>query len=618
MRSSVSTLSRALTLVVLCACAALVAAAPALAEDITPPVVTAFSVTPHHVDTSSSTQTLTASVAIQDLQSGVGSVEVHAISALSPQWILFQVERVSGDASDGVYAATGVLPAGSTSGTWYMWVTAFDTVGNLASAPWLQLDTEFGAGAGEVVNDATVSDSAAPQATQVSITPAHIDTSSAAQTVDVSVTVTDDLSGVNGVSGWLHSARSEQQQPVYLPLSSGDEMSGVYTGTATLPRLSASGEWTLFLSASDAVGNSLGSDLEGASAQTTNDAAVEDVTPPQLAELSVTPSVFDTESAAQDLSITARTTDDLAGVSYLLVRVRPLLSEQMRLVELDRVSGDGLDTVLSGTITLPCGAEVGPWRTDVELRDGVGNRATYGPDQLATLLPDATGITLVNTAAAQQVIVRKDWVLTGEQSSVTFPAGTVVTRCEGGAFAFYKMVAQQFDFTADLPTEDLQGDPVATLRFGIPGLDLSFSQPVMVRMRVGDQYNGYLVHIQSLTEGGEAWANETEAAVTGGWVQFTVAHATRFVAAPARARVSKATPRTCRRGARVTITGLGFGEARGRSVVLLSGRACRTYTRWTPRSVTFVVPRGAPQGRLRLSVRVLGATTPAGRLTVRR
>jgi len=52
--------------------------------------------------------------------------------------------------------------------------------------------------------------------------------------------------------------------------------------------------------------------------------------------------------------------------------------------------------------------------------------------------------------------------------------------------------------------------------------------------------------------------------------------------------------------------------------VLLGGRACRTFTRWTPRAVTFVVPRGTPLGRLRLSVRVHGATTAAGRVTIRR
>jgi hypothetical protein len=90
------------------------------------------------------------------------------------------------------------------------------------------------------------------------------------------------------------------------------------------------------------------------------------------------------------------------------------------------------------------------------------------------------------------------------------------------------------------------------------------------------------------------------------------------VAAPVKARVSKVTPRACRRGARVTITGAGFGKAHGASRVLLGGRVCRTCTQWTPRAVTFVVPRGTPLGRLRLSVRVHGATTAAGRLTVRR
>ena len=113
----------------------------------------------------------------------------------------------------------------------------------------------------------------------------------------------------------------------------------------------------------------------------------------------------------------------------------------------------------------------------------------------------------------------------------------MVTRVGGGPLAFYKMVAMPFEFDG-VPVTDLDGTPVATLRFGIPGLDLSFSRPVTVRMQVGSEYDGYLVQIQSLTETGEAWTDETTAKVRNGQVEFTVSHATRFAASAAGGRVA--------------------------------------------------------------------------------
>jgi hypothetical protein len=92
----------------------------------------------------------------------------------------------------------------------------------------------------------------------------------------------------------------------------------------------------------------------------------------------------------------------------------------------------------------------------------------------------------------------------------------------------------------------------------IPGLDLSFSQPVTVSLFVGSAYNGYCLSIQSLPDGGLAWANETSCTVTNGCVTFTVDHATRFVANLTKASVprpsiTKLSSTSAKRGAIVTI-----------------------------------------------------------------
>ena len=75
---------------------------------------------------------------------------------------------------------------------------------------------------------------------------------------------------------------------------------------------------------------------------------------------------------------------------------------------------------------------------------------------------------------------------------------------------------------------------------------------------VGSAYNGYCLSIQSLPDGGLAWANETSCTVTNGCVTFTVDHATRFVANLTKASVprpsiTKLSSTSAKRGAIVTI-----------------------------------------------------------------
>ena len=145
--------------------------------------------------------------------------------------------------------------------------------------------------------------------------------------------------------------------------------------------------------------------------------------------------------------------------------------------------------VYAATITLPQGSASGTWHAQLDLRDSVGNSQTLSAEAL-------------DTATAEQVTIDRQWQLGTATTTATFPAGTVVTRQDGGRFAFYEMAAQPFTFDCSLPTTDLDGTPLATLQLGIPGLGLSFSQPVTISLRIGDAYNGYRLSIQSLGEGG--------------------------------------------------------------------------------------------------------------------
>ena len=141
------------------------------------------------------------------------------------------------------------------------------------------------------------------------------------------------------------------------------------------------------------------------------------------------------------------------------------------------------------------------------------------------------------------------------------------------------LTVPEFTFDASVPTTGLDGTPIATLKLGIPGLNLSFSQPVTLSFLVGAEYDGFRLQIQSLREDGDTWTDETTTAVVNGRASVTVTHATRFAASVMRPSISRLAPARGRRGATVTITGRSFGKKRG--AVRFGGAKCTRILHWS-------------------------------------
>jgi|GEM_PF-3139655 Ca2+-binding RTX toxin-like protein len=108
-----------------------------------------------------------------------------------------------------------------------------------------------------------------------------------------------------------------------------------------------------------------------------------DDTAPVLRELSLSPAQVDTSEAPATVTVTLRLTDDLAGV-----RGKPSLEAdydntyQRRFVEFQRVSGDALDGVYQGTLTLPRFSPEGAWNLYLSVVDNQDNSLSAGPKAL--------------------------------------------------------------------------------------------------------------------------------------------------------------------------------------------------------------------------------------------
>ena len=361
----------------------------------------------------------------------------------------------------------------------------------------------------------------------------------------------------------------------------------------------------------------------------TNLATVGDTTPPQVLSFSLTPYQINTESSDQTVTATMRITDDLSGVNLdnlsvpvLSLRVAQVAGPQSAQFELQRISGDDHDGVYSGTATLPAGSGVGMWRVhELRLADKVGNWVSLDDQALKAAVPDAEGTLFANTALADQVTIVNYWCITAGHTGVVFQPGTVVTRVGGGTFPFYEMAAVEFTMDDGVPTADLDGTPVWTVQVGIPALNLSFSQPVTIFVTGLDpKYNGRVFSIQSLTEGAQAWANETHTIVGNGGFSFTVSHATKFAASPvpARPKFSKINPIAARRGATVTITGKDFGATRHTGNVWFGERKATKYVSWSATRIAVKVPAKAAFGPLMVTVTTEGGASGARTFRVKR
>ncbi|MDR3686164.1 MAG: hypothetical protein P4L93_04315 [Coriobacteriia bacterium] len=550
----------ACALAVALAGAALGPSAALAAQDQTPPSVTAFSLTPQSVNTESQDQTITLTVTLTDDQSGVSTANdggyntVFYLKAPSgTQYVTALPTRVSGTQLNGVYQATMVLPRGSTKGVWTVWdFFVIDKVGNTRDLRKADLEAKFGAGVANVTNTAADDDSVAPNITAFSLTPQTVNTESQDQTVTVKMTLTDNQSGVSTVGDgkyntvlYLKAPSGSQYVTLLLKRVSGDDRNGQYEATAVLRRGATQGVWTVWdLYLIDKLQNTkeltaadLNSSFGAGAANVNNTATHSDSTAPLITSFDISPQTIDTDSQPQTLTLTVELTDTQAGVSTAwdgpyssVLYLQPLIGSQYTTFNLKRVSGTDMDGIYQASVVLPQGAKEGVWVVwDMFLTDKLGNTRELHADDINGLLPGSKGVTVVNTALAQQVTIERDWSIATTHTLVTFPADTVVTRQGGGEFAFYKMTGSEFSVDGSTPTTDLAGNPVATLRLGIPGLDLSFSRGVTVSLFVGDALDGYWLQIQSLEESGTAWANETQVPVANGRATFTVNHASYFV-----------------------------------------------------------------------------------------
>jgi hypothetical protein len=123
------------------------------------------------------------------------------------------------------------------------------------------------------------------------------------------------------------------------------------------------------------------------------------------------------------------------------------------------------------------------------------------------------------------VLFPDEYIYTSEEEhfTLTFPAGTEVTKTGGGDFDIGEWYAEGVDQNNERI--------LLKLRFGVPDISLSFSHDITITFNVGNEYNGQSLNIFSRSDGedDEGWEPmNVDCEVTGGNCSFSTSHASYF------------------------------------------------------------------------------------------
>jgi hypothetical protein len=431
-------------------------------SDTTPPTLTALSFGASSVNVSAAPQNLTVNATIIDDLSGVnfGNIQFTSPSGQIVGGLgsgSAYLARISGTALNGGYQATIQFPQFVEPGVWTASFSMRDNAGNSITLQSTTLVSLGFPGALTVID--STPDTTPPTLLAASFSPSTIDTSSGPQTVTVSLHVTDNQSGgtlstagqcvVDAFLGRAGTLGSFELWYNNFTLASGTAQNGIWEATVVMPQYSG-GNWSFSsVCLSDAAGNHVSLTSTQLTAMGTNpiltDSSIPaDTHPPTLTGLSINPTVIDTSSSIQNVTLTLSASDDISGVYF------GLFNSTYYFVEATFQSPSGNQSVLTqgiythpapiagtplaGTWQLtaqwPQFSEQGTWKLNsFSLQDTVSNSVFYPTNQLQALGFPTTIVVTKPSLTPDGSIGPAGGTVTdnafGTRASVTFPPGLV-------------------------------------------------------------------------------------------------------------------------------------------------------------------------------------------------
>lgn len=333
------------------------------------------------------------------------------------------------DAGTQRWNRTSQLPVPGTtllSGMYRFTATARDLIGNTVSA----------------VSNATFSaGDTAPLLQTLTITPTTANVTDTYQPLTATLRITDDLTGLYSGELRLKSpggGRVITSNFYSYNRISGTALDGTYEKTLYLLQYLEPGTWTVELTLLDSTGHSrayggTGSPFPaGATSQIeVQNSGLVDNAGPVLASFTMVPSPADVTYAAQIVTVTARVTDDVAGLASGSFSItNPAFNQTFygNLDDFTRISGTPTDGIYQFTFTIPRFSQPGTWKANLYLTDN-GNRSVYYNGSPSNLFPAGISgdLAVVNPGSVDSANpVMDSFALSETSVDVTSAARTVI------------------------------------------------------------------------------------------------------------------------------------------------------------------------------------------------
>ena len=232
------------------------------------PRIEELTIAPASVDLTGAAATVVVTARITDAQAGFTEGNFDVITPTG-DWTgsthFTDGQRISGNEFDGVYEIELPVPRYGPPGTWWVSCYLVDATGNSRAYPF---GTAYPAAAHETFSVANTGpvDLLAPEVTAMSITPSTV---AAPGNLAVTVSISDDLSGIRDAQLHFYDPLVYPYSPFYTVLdasnrTSGDAVNATHLVNVALPPGLAAGTWTIRVFLRDNVGHTRFYGLDGA------------------------------------------------------------------------------------------------------------------------------------------------------------------------------------------------------------------------------------------------------------------------------------------------------------------------------------------------------------------
>ena len=351
-------------------------------QDTIPPSLLDITINPNVVDVSDSSQIVNITLSLADDISGIQGIVTTAVTFPNGTNYYGGASLIFGTPTNGVWTASIPVSLGMPIGFANVNIGIIDAVGNTRNYNFQDLqnlgfDSDF-----EIVNSNS-QDTIPPSLLDIIINPNVVDVSDSSQLVNITLSLADDISGIQGIVTTAVIFPNGTNYYGGASLISGTPTNGVWTASIPVSLGMLVGFANVNIGIIDAVGNTrnynfqdlqnLGFDSDFEIINSNS----KDTIPPSLLDITINPKVVDVSDSSQVVVITLSLADDISGIQGIVTTAITFPNSTNYYGGASLISGTPTSGVWTASIPVSLGMPVGFANVNIGIIDAAGNSRNY-------------------------------------------------------------------------------------------------------------------------------------------------------------------------------------------------------------------------------------------------